>query len=115
MVHNRSTYVNKRCRCEECRAANREYKEARRATGVDNESAYKAASAWGKRNRYKSRAHGAVQRAVNKGTLVAPSSCERCDDSEARLHASHDDYSKQLEVEWLCPLCHVRKDRALCN
>jgi hypothetical protein len=68
-----------------------------------------AVYAWRKRNLEKTRAHSRVARAIKKGTLVRPDTCERCGE-ECRPEASHDDYSKPLEVEWLCRLCHARKD-----
>lgn len=49
-------------------------------------------------------AHKAVQSAVNSGCLV-PQPCEECNSSE-NLHAHHDDYSRQLDVRWLCAPCH---------
>lgn len=45
----------------------------------------------------------AARNAVSRGTLIkAP--CEVC--GTDRVHAHHDDYSKPLEVRWLCPLHH---------
>ena len=51
------------------------------------------------------RAHWAVKRALRSGRLVRPDTCSECG-SEARLQAHHDDYSKQLDVRWLCSRCH---------
>jgi hypothetical protein len=52
--------------------------------------------------RAKRRARALVQRAIARGDL-AVSACERCG---AKAEAHHDDYSKPLEVRWLCPLHH---------
>lgn len=49
-------------------------------------------------------AHIAVQSAIRSGLLIREA-CERC--GEKNAHAHHDDYQKQLEVRWLCVLCHV--------
>lgn len=43
--------------------------------------------------------------AVRKGELVRPDRCESCH-AEKKLEAHHDDYSRPLDVRWLCRLCH---------
>lgn len=45
----------------------------------------------------------AVRRAIEAGTLVRQP-CEQC--GAAPAHGHHDDYSKPLEVRWLCPTHH---------
>lgn len=74
-------------------------------------SKVRAESAALSRKRYpdKARARNAVQRAVKAGRLMRPERCEDCGNPGA-VEASHDDYSKPLEVEWLCRPCHVGKD-----
>lgn len=61
----------------------------------------------------KDRARRTVQRAVRDGRLHKPNACERCDElTEAReLHGHHEDYSKPLEIEWLCRDCHQERHR----
>lgn len=56
----------------------------------------------------KARARKAVHNAVFRGTLAKPESCGACGAvTEKRLlHGHHADYSKPLEVEWLCRKCH---------
>lgn len=44
-----------------------------------------------------------TRRAIADGRLVRQP-CERC--SKLKVQAHHDDYSKPLEVRWLCPVCH---------
>jgi hypothetical protein len=55
----------------------------------------------------------AVYWAVRTGLIERPDRCARCGDSPPphRLHAHHPDYSKPLDVVWLCSLCHG-KDHA---
>jgi ribosomal protein S27AE len=49
-------------------------------------------------------AYVAVQTAVRNGILIAMP-CEKC--GSTPTHAHHDDYSKPLDVRWLCAVCHV--------
>lgn len=46
-----------------------------------------------------------VYRAVKNGRIIKPSKCNDCH-QENRLLAHHEDYSKPLEVIWLCHSCH---------
>ena len=52
-------------------------------------------------------AHNAVCRAVRKGSLVKPNKCSLCGNA-GRIEAHHSDYSKPLDVIWLCCECHKR-------
>lgn len=64
-------------------------------------------------------AYVAVARALQNGTLVRPDRCPKCHShgrdkgGRARIHAHHDDYSKPLDVMWLCPPCHRARHREL--
>lgn len=69
------------------------------------------AAAWRHRNGEKRKAHHKVYRAVRAGVLIRPAACSNCE-KEGAVEASHDDYSKPLEVIWLCRRCHARKDMA---
>lgn len=62
------------------------------------------------------RAHWAVHNAVVRGLLERPDDCEKCGyvgRVTRDIHAHHDDYSKPLDVRWLCSSCHGRHHRAL--
>lgn len=59
--------------------------------------------AWKEANREKYLAHKAVENALRKGTLVRQP-CECGCDRKAQAH--HEDYSKPLEVRWLCGKAH---------
>lgn len=52
----------------------------------------------------KEMARSLVSRAIASGRLVKQP-CESC--GEAKAHAHHDDYSKPLEVRWLCTTHHA--------
>ena len=43
---------------------------------------------------------------LKKGSLIKPSNCEECGYSSSRIEGHHEDYSKPLEVRWLCTSCH---------
>jgi hypothetical protein len=45
------------------------------------------------------------ERAKKRGELIAPETCSICGES-GNIHGHHEDYSKPLEVEWLCEHCH---------
>jgi hypothetical protein len=46
-----------------------------------------------------------VKKALNEGLIKKPSNCYGCG-NEYDLEAHHKDYSKPLDVEWLCVSCH---------
>ena len=62
---------------------------------------------WRKRNPEKYAAHIAVGNAVRDGR-IKKSGCEVCG---AKAHAHHEDYSKPLEVKWLCATHHAELHR----
>ena len=72
---------------------------------ASKEAVSRGSAAWVARNAEKRSAHLAVEKAVKRGDMTKPLLCETC--SEQRpLHGHHDDYSKPLEVRWLCSPCH---------
>ena len=68
------------------------------------------------RKRYpeKERARQILSTAVYEGRVTKPSACECCGEPtiKALLHGHHTDYSKPLEVVWLCRGCHVAEHYA---
>lgn len=67
---------------------------------------------WRQKNMEKYKAHLAVNSAIKGGTLIRPNSCEKCGGTYM-LNAHHDDYSKPLDVMWLCKWCHGARHREL--
>lgn len=49
-------------------------------------------------------AHQAVEYALATNKLIKQP-CEKCSNPNSQAH--HDDYSKPLQVRWLCPKCHT--------
>ena len=53
-----------------------------------------------------------VKRAVKSGELVRPTQCSSdAPEHEGRIEAHHTDYSRPLDVVWLCVSCHRKTDR----
>ena len=46
-----------------------------------------------------------VARALKHGELVRPDKCSKCG-KIGQVESHHPDYSKPLEVQWLCTACH---------
>jgi hypothetical protein len=57
-------------------------------------------------------ARGVLLRAVRKGDVVRPCTCSLCG-IECVPDGHHEDYSKPLDVIWVCKTCHRRLDSAL--
>lgn len=77
----------------------------RRAYFASHPETAARATAKQRQSPYKHAAHQSVARAVKRGQLAKPTACSRCDDTY-RVEAHHDDYSKPLDVMWLCTACH---------
>lgn len=60
--------------------------------------------------RGRSRANSAVANALKREELVRPSECESCGRNGIFIEAAHADYSRPLDVTWLCRQCHRRWD-----
>lgn len=65
----------------------------------------------GDRRRYlmspkKYKARIAISHATRDGKVVRPNNCESCF-AECKPEAHHSDYSKPLDVDWLCKKCHT--------
>ncbi len=56
----------------------------------------------------KVKANSMVRCAIAAGTLTRPSHCESCL-KKRFVEGHHEDYSKPLDVDWLCNKCHIEK------
>jgi hypothetical protein len=54
----------------------------------------------------------AVKYAISNGRLQRTAACQKCT-TEGKVSAHHEDYSKPLDVVWLCRKCHDAKHRLL--
>lgn len=130
-----TTYASQPGRCKECvksrvrahRAANLEqvqaYDRARASephrvearkeyakTEASKESCAAGSKKWAVINQEKRAAHIATGNAIATGRLIkAP--CEVCGSSEVDAH--HDDYSRPMEVRWLCKPHHAEHHKRL--
>lgn len=56
-------------------------------------------------NRLKDNARQRLNYAVKTGKLIRPDTCSNCG-FKGKIQADHHDYSKPLEVSWICSSCH---------
>jgi len=70
---------------------------------------YAANKGYRLRNPDKYRAHQSVSKAIALGRLIRPNECSKCHRT-CKPEAHHEDYSKSLEVIWLCRPCHLALD-----
>lgn len=53
----------------------------------------------------------ALRNAVKAGKITKPKACQDCG-GRFPVQAHHTDYSKALDVYWLCQACHGRRHRS---
>ena len=114
--------------CKKCR-----YARTGRAHFLRNkEKCYENAAKWNKKNRdivnkrtreryaidnttiverdrrhaEKVKAQHLVQTHVRRGKIIKPTICSICNRESKRIEGHHADYSKPLEVIWVCNQCH---------
>ncbi|MFA4834882.1 MAG: hypothetical protein WC749_02255 [Dehalococcoidia bacterium] len=55
-------------------------------------------------------AHDRVAVAVKRGELIKPDTCSMCGEKKI-IMAHHNDYSKPLDIIWVCQACHMKIHR----
>ncbi len=65
----------------------------------------RAKIAYAERNPMIKASHVIVGAAIKNGTLKKPSTCSCCGASK-KVEGHHDDYTRPLDVRWLCSTCH---------
>lgn len=101
--------------CHKVRDAKRRGREGDAFRNQSTEAARARKRRYADKQRFPEReaARLAVRRAVSRGEIARRTACESCAASPTRIdgvsavHAHHDDYSKPLEVRWLCAKCHT--------
>lgn len=69
---------------------------------------------WLEKNSDKRAAHILMGNAVRRGEIIKPSHCQDCQTEclgKKELHGHHEDYTKPLDVIWLCVSCHYKRHR----
>lgn len=61
--------------------------------------------------RIRTAASSMVNTAVAQGAMVRPECCDDCGRGNRRIEGHHDDYSRPLDVRWLCVWCHSKAHR----
>lgn len=87
---------------ERCRIKQDRY----RRLGLAYPTTQEARERWERKNPHKRKAECIAASAQKRGLLKMPKRCVRCKKKSADLEKHHNDYSKPLEVEWLCTRCH---------
>lgn len=82
----------------------KEWRNNNRERSLEMERSYKA------NNREKVTCRNRFNDAVGAGILVRPNVCSQCA-KVGFIEGHHHDYSKPLEVEWLCKECHSERHR----
>jgi hypothetical protein len=100
------------CTRESSRTNNSRGKDAVKAQRLKHRDQYNAYyREWyrrGGRNRDAAaqRAQHIVADAIRRGILTRPDACVKCEGTNSRIEAHHEDYRQPLRVMWLCRRCH---------
>lgn len=81
--------------------ATKKYHQTENGKRKRREKGYK----WKKDNPEKALTQSRFKDAIRYGKIVRPEVCENCKE-ECIPHGHHEDYTKPLEVIWLCEVCH---------
>ncbi len=91
-------------RCKECR---REDQRVYRQTNVGKEVHRRDSRKHRQLYPEKTKAHNAIDYALKIGQLTK----QPCPCGETEVEGHHKDYSKPLDVDWLCTKCHTKLHR----
>jgi len=96
----------------QCRTCNTSRAKKYRATSEGKKKIYDAVKKSMKKHKQHTLARGQVKEALKYGRLIRPDKCEECE-QKLPLQGHHEDYSKSLEVNWLCRSCHSNRHREI--
>lgn len=102
--------------CKPCHRVRDAERKGRAKVRNDTPAARERKRKWQAENRVaqanKQNARRITRTYIARGVLVRPDRCESChlpafrSDGVSAIQAHHDDYSKPVDVRWLCPKCH---------
>lgn len=108
-------WKNKKYCCRNCKSNYLSQQKRYNPITRDNhiKKSVEAVAKWREKNAHKRKAHRVVEWAVKTGKIIKPKICPVCDNF-GFIHSHHKDYSKPLEIEWMCSKCHGLEHR-LCK
>jgi len=90
--------------------ARRIYERERQKRPGHKEKALKLTLSWRKRNPEAVACWTIFKKAIKEKRIIRVKKCVECG-SDIQVEAHHEDYSKPLEVLWLCRKCHYHKHK----
>jgi len=79
-------------------------------TEAGRASMRKSQKKWVSNNPEKRAAHLILNNSLRRGEITKPDSCQDCGRT-GRIHGHHHDYTKPIDVEWLCANCHADRHK----
>ena len=106
---NKSQSDGLQSQCNNCRRAYRQTEAGRKywKSKAGKSTHQKACRKYRQDHPDREKAVSIVNNAIKMGKLLRPFVCEDCS-TEVSVEAHHEDYSKPLEVNWLCKKCHEK-------
>lgn len=91
---------------EDSKEARKEYLRAYKEE--NREKIREAQKRYREKNRDKVNAQAKLNYYIQKGDITRPMECSMCERASDKIEAHHSDYSKPLDVMWLCEKCHKK-------
>lgn len=73
---------------------------------------WRRSAKWRTTHALQRKAHVLLNNSLKNGRIERPAVCSRCGD-RCVPHGHHEDYTKPLEVVWLCKPCHGKRHREI--
>lgn len=92
--------------CNPCNTERlRKYKSTKEGAEKTRQAVYRSVE----KHKQKQNARQLLNWHLKNGKIKKPNKCEECDNKKVEAH--HEDYSKPLDVIWLCRKCHSKKHK----